>query len=194
MTQNQALIDHLSRRNSAASKMFMAPYPDRAALGAIIDLALRTPDHGKLEPWRLVALERDDLLALADLGEERARDTGGDAQKIEKGRSQFARSHAAVVVISSPRNVEKVPLAEQHLSAGALCMNILHSATAMGWGANWLTGWVAHDHDFIVRAFGCHGAETVAGIIHFGTPGAVAPERPRPDAARVVQWGIKGVR
>jgi nitroreductase len=192
MPQNQALIDHLAHRNSPTSKLFTAPYPDRAAMGEILDLALRTPDHGKLEPWRLIALDRDDLLALADLGEAIARETGGDAQKIDKSRSQFARSHVAVVVISSPREVEKVPLAEQHLSAGALCMNILHAATAMGWGANWLTGWVAHDRDFIARAFDCQGAETVAGIIHFGTPGVAAPERPRPDAAKVVQWGNEG--
>lgn len=191
MTPNQALVDHLSRRNSAGSKFFTAPYPDRSAVQTILTLALRTPDHGKLEPWRLIALGRDDLLALADLGEARARELGGEAEKIEKGRGQFARSHAAVVVISAPKSIEKVPAAEQILSAGALCMNILHASAAMGWAANWLTGWVAHDPVFAARAFGCREPETVAGIIHFGTPGLTPPERPRPDPDQIVQWGIE---
>lgn len=192
MNPNQALIDHLARRNSASAKLFQPPYPDRDAVRAILTLALRSPDHGKLEPWRLVALDRADLLALAEMGAARAVELGGDAEKVEKGRGQFARSHAAVAVISAPKAVDKVPLSEQVLSAGALCMNILHAANAHGWGANWLTGWVAHDREFTARAFGCQSGETVAGIIHFGTPGAAAPERPRPDAARVIQWGLNG--
>lgn len=194
MTPNQALIDHLASRNSASAKLFQPPYPDRHAVTAILTLALRSPDHGKLEPWRLIALDRADLLALADLGAARAMELGGAPEKIEKGRGQFARSHAAVAVISAPKTVDKVPLAEQVLSAGALCMNILHAAVALGWGANWLTGWVAHDREFIARAFGCQSGESLAGFVHFGTTGTAAPERPRPDPARIIQWGLHGDR
>ena len=94
----------------------------------------------------------------------------------------------AVVVIASPKPSEKIPAVEQLMSAGALCMNILHAATAAGWGANWLTGWVSHDAAFIARAFGCTPGESVAGIIHIATPAAPMPDRPRPDLARVVSY------
>ena len=94
----------------------------------------------------------------------------------------------AVVVISSPKAAEKVPVVEQLLSAGALCLNVVNAATAAGWAAQWLTGWVAHDRAFIARAFGCGEGESVAGIIHIGSFGAAAPDRPRPDPARVVSW------
>jgi nitroreductase len=188
---NPAAFAFLASRQSAPSKLFSGPVPTREALLPILAAALRVPDHGKLEPWRLIVLEKPDLTRLADLGETRARELGGEAEKIEKGRGQFDRSHLAVAVISSPKAVAKVPVGEQVLSAGALCLGLVNAATAAGWGANWLTGWVAHDAAFCARAFGCAPGETVAGIIHIGTPGAApAPDRPRPDLARVVQWGL----
>ncbi|MBM3614436.1 MAG: nitroreductase [Alphaproteobacteria bacterium] len=187
---NPAALDFLARRQSQPAKLFAGPVPSRAELEPILTAALRVPDHGKLEPWRLIVLTRPDMARLADLAEARARALGGDAEKIDKGRGQFDRGGLAVVVISSPQEVPKIPRAEQLLSAGALCLGLVNAASAAGWGANWLTGWVSHDPPFCAEAFGCTPAETVAGIIHIGTPGAPAPERPRPDLARVVQWGL----
>lgn len=187
---NPAALDFLARRQSQPAKLFAGPVPSRAELEPILTAALRVPDHGKLEPWRLIVLTRPDMARLADLAEARARALGGDAEKIDKGRGQFDRGGLAVVVISSPQEVPKIPRAEQLLSAGALCLGLVNAASAAGWGANWLTGWVSHDTPFCAEAFGCTPAETVAGIIHIGTPGAPAPERPRPDLARVVQWGL----
>lgn len=189
---NQAVLDHLALRRSPSAKTFSAPVPDRAAVLEILRLAVRVPDHGKLEPWRMVVLDRAAMAGLADLAEARARAIGGDAEKvsekIDKGRGQFDRGQLAVVVISSPKPAEKVPVAEQVLSAGALCMNILHAATASGWGACWLTGWPAHDPVFCAQAFGCSAEETVAGIVHIATPAPMAPDRPRPDLSRLVTW------
>lgn len=187
---NAAAFAFLAARQSQPAKLFAGPVPNRAALEPILTAALRVPDHGKLEPWRLIVLAKPDMARLADLAEARAHDLGGDAENIEKGRGQFDRGGLAVVVISAPQDVPKIPVTEQVLSAGALCLGLVNAATAAGWGANWLTGWVSHDADFCARAFGCTGAETVAGIVHIGTPGPAAPERPRPDLSRVVQWGL----
>jgi nitroreductase len=185
---NPALLDHLAQRRSPSAKLFRPPVPSREELMEILALATRVPDHGKLEPWRFVILDRIAMERLADLAEARARDLGADAEKIEKGRGQFDRGQLAVVVISSPKAAEKVPVSEQVLSAGALCMNLLHAATAAGWGGCWLSGWPSHDAEFRARAFGCTPSETVAGIIHIATPAALPPDRPRPDPARLVTW------
>jgi nitroreductase len=189
-TPNTAAFDFLARRQSQPAKLFAGPVPTRAELEPILTAALRVPDHGKLEPWRLIVLARPDMVRLADMAEARARALGADAEKIDKGRGQFDRGGLAVVVISSPQDVPKIPQAEQVLSAGALCLGLVNAATAAGWGANWLTGWVSHDTVFAAEAFGCMAGETVAGIVHIGTAGAPAPERPRPDLARVVRWGL----
>lgn len=189
-TPNTAAFDFLARRQSQPAKLFAGPVPTRAELEPILTAALRVPDHGKLEPWRLIVLTRPDMVRLAGMAEARARALGGDAEKIDKGRGQFDRGGVAVVVISSPQDVPKIPQAEQVLSAGALCLGLVNAATAAGWGANWLTGWVSHDTVFAAEAFGCKAGEAVAGIVHIGMPGSPAPERPRPDLARVVRWGL----
>lgn len=186
---NPAAFAFLAQRRSHAAKLFSGPVPDRAALTAILAAATRVPDHGKLEPWRLIVIEATSMARLADLAEARARDLGYDAEKIAKGRGQYDLGRLAVVVISSPKPSDKVPVAEQVLSAGALCLGIVNAAEAAGWGANWLSGWPSHDAGFAAAAFGCVAGETVAGIVHIGTPHATpAPDRPRPDLGRLVTW------
>ncbi len=187
--RNQAALDYLATRRSLPAKTFTAPVPSRDQMTEILTLAIRTPDHGKLQPWRMVVLDQPAMARLADLAEARAREMGGDAEKIAKGRGQYDLGQLAVVVISSPKSVEKVPMVEQVLSAGALCMNVVHAASAAGWGVCWLTGWPAHDSVFCARAFGCTTAETVAGIVHIATPSVDLPDRPRPDLSTLVSWG-----
>lgn len=178
----------LQTRLSQPAKAFKGPVPNRAELLEILTAGTRVPDHGKLEPWRLVVLDKPAMARLADLAEARAKALGGDDVMVAKGRGQFDLGQLAVAVISSPKQSDKVPLAEQVLSAGALCMAILTAAQAKGWGANWLTGWVSHDAEFARAAFGCEAAETVAGIVHIGTVGTTLSDRPRPDLSKIVTW------
>ena len=187
-TPNPAAAAFLAQRRSIPAKTLHAPVPDRAALLDILTAATRVPDHGKLEPWRLVVIEKPAMARLADLAEARAREIGGDAEKIGKGRGQYDLGHLAVAVISSPKPSDKIPRVEQVLSAGALCLGILNAAEAAGWGASWQTGWPAHDAGFTARAFGCTAGETVAGIIHIATAGNPMPDRSRPDLSHLITW------
>lgn len=189
MPANPDAFAFLASRQSHAAKLFKGPVPNRDALLTILRAATRVPDHGKLEPWRLVVLEQGAMPRIADLGEARARALGGDEVKIAKGRGQYDLGQLAVVVIAAPKASDKVPAIEQTLSAGALCLGIVNAAEAAGWGANWLTGWPAHDAEFAALAFGCVADEWVAGIIHIGTPAPQeAPARPRPDLDRLITW------
>jgi nitroreductase len=186
--RNDAALAFLKARRSRPAKLFTHPVPDRAQLGEILTAATRVPDHGKLEPWRLIVVQGAAFQRLGDLAEAVATEQGGDAEKIAKGRGQYDQGKLAVVVIASPKPSPKIPAVEQQMSAAALCFGILNAAEAAGWGACWLTGWPAHDAGFAARAFGCTDAETVAGIVHIATPPADAPDRPRPDLARIVSW------
>ncbi len=186
--RNQTALEFLQNRRSRPAKLFTYPVPSRDQLAEILTAALRVPDHGKLEPWRLIVLQGAAFPRLADLAEERALELGADAEKIGKGRGQYDAGKLAVVVISAPKPAPKVPAVEQLLSAGALCLGIVNAAEAAGWGASWLTGWPAHDADFTARAFGCTDGECVAGIVHIGTPPPDAPDRPRPNLARLTTW------
>jgi nitroreductase len=185
---NPAALQFLANRRSRPAKLFSLPVPTPAQLTDILTMAARVPDHGKLEPWRFVVIGQDVFARLAQLAADHAMAIGADAEKTGKARGQYDLGLLAVVVISSPKPSDKVPLAEQVLSAGALCMNIVNAAEASGWGACWLSGWPAHDPVFTAAAFGTAAHETVAGIIHIATPAPDAPDRPRPDVARLTQW------
>ena len=186
--RNDAALACLTVRRSRPAKLFAYPVPDRAEVTEILTAATRVPDHGKLEPWRLIVVQGAVFQRLADLAEARAVERGGDAEMIAKGRGQFDLGKLAVVVIASPKPAPKIPAVEQLMSAAALCMGVVNASEAAGWGACWLTGWPAHDAEFAARAFGCTAGETVAGIVHIATPPADAPDRPRPDLGRIVTW------
>ena len=187
-TPNPAALEFLLTRRSRPAKTLTTPVPDRDALRPILTAALRTPDHGKLEPWRLVVLERPALHRLAGLARTRAAELGHDAEKTDKGASQFEQGNLAVAVIEVRRPTDKIPAIEQTYSAGAVCLALLNAALAAGWGANWLSGWPSHDATFAARALGCTADERIAGFVHIGTETAAPPDRPRPDLDRVVTW------
>lgn len=185
---NPDAMAFLLNRRSRPVKTLAAPAPNRAALERVLTAGLRVPDHGKLEPWRLKVLERPALARLAALAEDRARARGLEPEMVAKARAQFDESPLCVAVIFTPQPSEKVPAIEQLFSAGAVCTSLVNAALADGWGACWLTGWVAHDTEFAASALGVTGEATIAGFVHIGTETAAPPERPRPDLARVVEW------
>lgn len=186
--RNEHALAFLKTRRSRSAKLLSLPVPTRDQVEEILTAASRVPDHGKLEPWRMIVVQGAAFRRLADLAEARARELGGDAEMIAKGRGQYDLGKLAVVVIASPKPSAKIPAVEQLMSAAALCFGIVNTAEAAGWGACWLTGWPAHDAVFAARAFGCAEGETVAGIIHIATPPEDGPDRPRPDLGRIVTW------
>lgn len=148
---------------------------------------MRTPDHGKLAPWRFIIVESDQRDALAALLTTAYRGQRPAAGRLEiEATDHFARqAPTLVVVLFSPVPDSHIPLWEQQLSVGAACMNLLHATHAMGFSASWLTGWATYD-DSVRSAFGAPG-EQIAGFIFIGTPGRPVEERPRPAFDRVVR-------
>ncbi len=187
-TPNPAALDFLLTRRSRPAKTLTTPAPDRAALAPILTAGVRVPDHGKLEPWRLVVLERGAMARVAAIAEARADALGLDPDKTRKGISQFSESPLCVAVIHVPRGTEKIPAREQELSVANVALSILNAALAAGWGACWLTGWPAYDDGFCKEALGLQPGEWVAGFVHIGTETATPPDRPRPDLAAITTW------
>jgi nitroreductase len=185
---NPAALEFLATRQSYPAKMMAAPAPVAATLRPILAAALRVPDHGGLQPWRLIIAERPALMRIADHAEARARALALEPDMIAKARGQFDRSPLAVIVVSAPVASAKVPQIEQVYSAGALCLGLLNAARASGWAASWITGWVAHDRAFVEQAFGLTRDESVAGIIHMGSETQPATDRARPDPDAVTTW------
>ncbi|SMX33697.1 nitroreductase family protein [Octadecabacter ascidiaceicola] len=186
--RNQAALDFLLTRRSRPAKTLTTPVPDRATLEVLLTAAARTPDHGKLEPWRFIVLEKQALTRLAKMVPARAAALDIPEDKLIKAVAQYRDADLAVVVVDSPVASEKVPQIEQTYSAGAVCLSLLNAALAAGWGANWLSGWASHDPVFCKDGLGLGTHERVAGLIHLGTETSAPPERPRPDLEQKVTW------
>ncbi|PSL21944.1 nitroreductase family protein [Shimia abyssi] len=185
---NPEALEFLLNRRSRPAKTLTTPIPTREQLAPILRAALRSPDHGKLEPWRLIVLEQPALQRLAALAQRRGEEIGIEAEKIAKAHDQFARADLAVAVIEAPVIAEKIPAVEQTYSSGAVCLQLLNAALASGWGANWLSGWASHDRAFVTTGLGLAPHERIAGFIHIGTERTAPPERPRPTLEDKVTW------
>lgn len=187
-TRNDAALRFLATRRSRPAKTLSGPAPDRDAVIELLTIAARVPDHGKLTPWRFLVLQKPALERLADEAAIFAATHLLPEEIAAKGVAQFAQSPLCIALIGAPRASDKVPEIEQTLSVGAAGMQLLNAALAAGWGAAWLTGWVAHDRRFAQGAFDLAAGEWVAGLIHIGTETSEPPERPRPYLGDITIW------
>ena len=185
---NPAAMEFLLTRRSRPAKTLGLPVPDRAQLMKILTAASRSPDHGKLEPWRFVVLQGAARRRLGDHARARAAAMDLEAEQADKGAQQFETGHLAVAVIEVRKPSEKIPAIEQTYAVGGVCLALLNAALASGWGANWLSGWPSHDRGFMTAALGLQDHERIAGFIHIGTDTSAPPDRPRPDLDQIVTW------
>lgn len=172
---------YLASRRSGKPRDLGAPGPDMTQLHEMVQIAARTPDHGKLAPWRFVIVPDDQREALAALLTKSYLAEKPEAGRLEvDAMVQFAhQAPALVVVLSSPKLQSKIPAWEQELSAGAAIMNLLHATHAMGFAGGWLTAWPSYNDD-VRNAFGT-ADERIAGFVFIGTPTRPLDERPRPE-------------
>jgi nitroreductase len=189
MPRNEKLIEYLKTRRSMPAFQMKEPGPSKEEIEEILRLATRVPDHGKLAPWRFVVVTGDarkritrELAAIAkadkpDLSEE----------MVQVEETRLTRAPVVIAVISRAGPHVKIPEWEQIMSAGAVCLNLVIAANALGYVSNWLTEWMAFD-ERAYRILGVEPGERVAGFIHIGSTDFPVVERPRPVLADIVTW------
>ncbi|HEY0333844.1 MAG TPA: nitroreductase [Stenotrophomonas sp.] len=181
-------LQALDGRRSTPSKQLGEPGPDEATLLQMLRSAVRVPDHGKLVPFRFLRIGGDARLALGEFLARRTRELDPQAPEatIEKDRQRFSFAPLVIAVVARLQPEHKVPEQEQLLTAGCVCFALLQAAQAHGFGAQWLTAWMAYDPAVAAR-LGLAVHERIVGFIHIGTPRLVAPERERPDPAALLE-------
>ena len=177
----------LQRRRSVAPHLLAEPAPGAAELETLLGVASRVPDHGRLVPWRFLILQGAARTRIGDAiaAAFRADNPGASPDKLAFERDRLARAPLVIAVVSRAEPHVKIPGWEQVLSAGATCMNLLHAAHAMGYGASWITEWYAYDRR-ILDALGLAPHERIAGFVHIGTVLEPPAERVRPELAAIV--------
>jgi nitroreductase len=191
MIADRMSLDVLNQRRSVPSRQLGEPGPNQEQLRQLLSAAIRVPDHGKLVPWRLVVIRGD---ARARLGDALAaihlrNEPGAPPSVIEKDRDRFNFAPLIVAVVARIEpDHPKIPAQEQLLSAGSVAYNLLLGAQALGFGAQWLTGWAAYDRE-AATLLGLAANERVIGFVHIGTAREAAPERTRPALESVLsEW------
>lgn len=175
-------------RRSASVRNLRDPGPSDVQIEQLLTIAARVPDHGKLAPWRFVLIKGDARHAFGDVLATALQRASPDAtpDRLELERGRLLRAPLVVCVVSAPRAHPKIPEWEQILSAGAAAQTLLIAATAMGFGAQWITEWCAYD-DTVRAALGLQNpSERVAAMIYIGTTDQPSPERERPALRSVV--------
>jgi len=164
-----------------------APGPSASELDTILTIGARVPDHGKLAPWRFIIFEADARIRAGEIIANvfAKKNPQASPAEIEIEKKRLTDAPLVIAVVSFTRPHPKVPPWEQELSAGASAMNIVTAATALGYGACWLTGWFAFDRE-VLDGLGLKAEERLAGFIHVGTPSKPSEDRPRPALSDIV--------
>jgi nitroreductase len=180
-------LELLKTRRSVKPREMTGPGPSPAELETILTIGARVPDHGKLAPWRFIIFEGDARLRAGDViaGVFAKKNPSASSADIEVEKRRLTDAPLVIGVVSLTKPHPKVPPWEQELSAGASSMNIVTAATALGYGACWLTGWFAFDRD-VLDGLGLKADEKLAGFIHIGRVTKPSEDRPRPVLSDIV--------
>ena len=185
LNDRSSIISLLESRRSAKPRELIGRGPSADELERMLTIAARTPDHGKLTPWRFVTVAEDQRDALSTLFREALveQDPGATLAHHQKEDDFAHYAGQLVVLVSAPLANHKIPVFEQELSCGAAGMNLLLAAHALGYVAGWVTGWRAYS-ERVRRAF-CEPGERIAGFIFIGHARSEIEDRPRPQASAV---------
>jgi len=184
-------LHFLNVRQSIPARQLGEPGPDEANLMRMLRVACRVPDHGRRVPFRFIRISGAARNVLGEAVAERGkrREPQANEAVYAKDHERFSRAPVVITVVAvlDPDDAH-IPAQERMLSAGCVCFALLQAAQALGYGANWLTGWPAYDPD-IATLLGLGEYERIVGFVHLGTPGQSMPDRPRPDPATLLtEW------
>jgi nitroreductase len=185
LNDRSSTLSLLETRRSGRPREMAGPGPSAEEIARILTIAARTPDHGKLFPWRFVTVSAEQRDALASLLLQALERDNPDASAAHREKAvNFAHYPGQLVVlISAPIANHKIPVWEQELSCGAAGMNLLLAAHALGYVGGWVTG--AHAYSQVVRSAFCAPGERIAGFIFIGHAERELEERPRAPLATV---------
>ena len=180
-------LNLLKTRRSVKPIELTGPGPTAAEIDALLTVASRVPDHGKLTPWRFIVFEGDARTKasriIGDAFRERRPDATSDQVAVESAR--LARAPLVIAVVSRAAPHVKIPEWEQIMSAGASATSLVMAAHAIGYAANWLTEWYAYDRK-VLDALGLAPNERIAGFVHIGRVTKPPEDRPRPPLNEIV--------
>lgn len=175
----------------------MTPGPDNDQFSLIIKAAAAAPDHGRIRPWRFVAIGNRDALAAIFLDAARELDPDISEDLLQR---EAERAHNAPCLLAVIARIERdhaiAPPNEQWVSVGAALQNILLAAEDLGFHAMIVSGQKVGT-DVVRRGFALSEGEELVGFVAIGSATVPAKDRQdSPDAGVLTVWngGLREVR
>ncbi|HEX3602470.1 MAG TPA: nitroreductase [Steroidobacteraceae bacterium] len=163
------LFDAIASRSTA--KALTGPGPTPQQVARLVEAAGRAPDHGRLKPWRFIAVDGALREPFANAVAQARRDqiAGFTEEQMELEREKMRRSPSILIAGCVVRkDVPKVPEIEQVIAVGAAVENLLLAAADLGFGVMWKTGPAAYNAR-VKAAVGLAADDHIVAILHLGT-------------------------
>src|SRR5580692_5620666 len=163
------LFDAIASRSTA--KSLTGPGPTPTQMARLLEAAGRAPDHGRLKPWRFVAVDGAERETFANAVALARRDQipAFSDEQMELEREKIRRSPSILVAGCAVRkDIAKVPEIEQVIAVGAAVENLLLAANDLGFGVMWKTGPAAYSAR-VKAAIGLAADDHIVAILHLGT-------------------------
>ncbi|MDB9772189.1 nitroreductase [Alphaproteobacteria bacterium] len=188
------IIKFLQSRRSITAKNMIDHNINEDDLDTILNCGIRVPDHGALNPWKLIVIKNNARLRIGNdiLAKEfKINNPEATEEELDYERKRFCRANVIIAVLFKPVSHPKIPLWEMELSSGAVCTTLLIAAQSLGYAAQWLTEWYAYSKTLIIELGGNPDTDKVAGFIYIGNKEKDPIERRRPKKENVIDFLIE---
>ena len=185
------IIKFLQSRRSITAKNMISNQVNEDDLDDILSCGIRVPDHGALNPWKLIVIKGNAKLRIGNdilAKEYHLNNPEASVDDINFERSRLCRASVVIAVLFKPVSHPKIPFWEMQLSSGAVCSNLLIAAQSLGYAAQWLTEWYAYNNSMIKELGGNPETDKIAGFIYIGDKDKTPIERRRPSKEKVIRY------
>ncbi len=178
----EAALTLIHSRQHISPKRLGDPGPDAEQVEKILGAAGAAPDHGLLNPWRLIIIPPERRHCLGEAFAAALTERDGAATEVQKQEARAKASRAPFLVLVVARlDPELGPTHPQErvISAGCAIQNMLLVAHAMGFGAGLSSGRALYSPQ-LKSLFGLSTHEQPLCFLSVGTVTRRKPARPRP--------------
>jgi len=185
------IINFLQKRRSVTAKNMLNGRVVENDLNNILSCGIRVPDHGALNPWKLIVIKDKARLRIGNdilVKEFKISNPDASVDEIDYERNRFCRASVVIGVLFKPKSHPKIPKWEMELSAGAVCSHLLIAAQSLGYAAQWLTEWYSYNDAMVRELQGDPKTDKIAGFIYIGEKVKDPIERRRPIKDNIISY------
>ncbi|EAQ63352.1 nitroreductase family protein [Marinomonas sp. MED121] len=176
-------------RERSSQNALLSPAPLKEEWQSVLEAASRAADHGAIKPWRYRIYSGKSLDLLGECYWQHALASTPE-MPISKKDNFIQKAHRApAVLLVTAALVEeaKVPKIEQTMAVAAATQQVLLGLEALGYGAIWRTGPVAHSQ-LTKSILGIEDHHQVIGFVYVGTAKALDKRVKEVDLTGHIEW------